>query len=76
VKDANPTGHTEVLSLTYNGSNNQKWEVKKDSTTGWYYILLKNSSTPLALGKARSSNRVELLYPDMVGDRALWAFTL
>lgn len=74
VSDAVPAGHSAVTSVSYKGTNNQKWTVRKDEATGWYYILLTGTSEPLALGKARSSDRLELLYPDSVGDRALWAF--
>ena len=74
VADKAPAGFSVGTSLSYNGSGNQKWTVKKDAASGWYYIMLSGASEPLALGKAKSSEQLQLLYPERVGDRALWAF--
>lgn len=74
VSDKTPDGHSAVTSQAYTGSNNQKWIVRLDEATGWYRILLSGTTRELALGKARNSEALELLYPEMVGDRALWAF--
>ena len=74
VADKAPAGFSVVTSLSYNGSGSQKWTIKKDAASGWYYIMLSGASEPLALGKAKSSGQLQLLYPERVGDRALWAF--
>ncbi len=74
VADATPKGHSAVKSYTYNDKESQKWNIERDDASGWYRILLVGTTRPLALGKAYSGNSVELLYPEVVGDRALWAF--
>ena len=74
VSDKEPAGFSAVTSVTYKGTANQKWVVEKDAESGWYHILLSGTSRPLALGKAASSDTLQLLYPERVGDRALWAF--
>ena len=74
VSDKTPRGHSPVTSQAYSGSANQKWIVKLDTVTGWYRILLSSATRELALGKAKDSDALELLYPEVVGDRGLWAF--
>ncbi len=69
----NPKAGAKVTSWTYNGGDNQRWHVSLDDVSGWYRIYLNSPNSGLVLGKAQSSNSLELLASDTAGDRGLWA---
>lgn len=46
----NPQAGANVATWEYNGGTNQKWIVKRDGNSDWYYLYHKSSDSGLALG--------------------------
>ena len=46
----NPQAGANVATWEYNGGTNQKWIVKRDANSDWYYLYHKSATSGLALG--------------------------
>lgn len=72
-----PVEGSNVASYTYHAGENQKWIIRKDEVSSWYWILSAVDSVKLALGLSPTEGNPEnvaLVDPTVADDAALWAF--